>query len=599
MKPLSQPSPRRRTTLARATRAAVCTLALLLASPPVFAQTLIRFVEPRVDLVHGRPAVVPVELVDAERAAEGTELRFDDGRTIAVPLVWVGVRTMPVDPQAPPALRWLGPVTRVGVVAADDPAPRPPGGWHALIEAPIDAFGQGIWQGQERTEINWISDPFRTGRERFAGGNWPEGLWAPTPGVDRDPGLRAALGALARSPDSAWRARMALGTLRPERPLAGYADGEDDPAREGWTRGERALASYTEGRWQAALAGLWAADASVAEVTRRRLAGVASIDGALAPAWDPAVGPVDDLLSDLLSPFVEDDARVLRARTWALSRPRGWAWVIDDAGRTDGASGGIAPTIGLVALPSRLGSVLARVETALGEPLLSAAPPGEMLRVTLGIPRTGRNEPPASVGVALGRWSAAMPVRSAPLSARPPGATLGPLLRDWTLPALGDARGDLGAAPVAGAETSVRLTRTAPLGEGAPTEGWTALVLARHDARADASPADRVSIWLGPFGAARMVLEVAPDGVVRTLDASGREVSVSRVPAARELGRWIAWVPIPPEVVGRDGRVRVGVVRDDPRTGRSAWPRRMLPWQDEPGRAEVDLLGWEPAFGSP
>lgn len=572
----------------------VLTLATCLFAGGAGAQTPIRFVDPRVDVVHGRPAVVPVSLEEPERAAEGAELRLDDGRTVAVPLVWVGSAFGPSSAAAPPAVRWLGPLSRVWVVDAEAAASAGPGVWHAVLELPIDAFGQGVWQGQTRTELNWVADPFRTGRDRFAGGAWPEGLWAPTFDPRRtDEGIEAALAGLARSPGSAWRARLAEGTLRPPRPLAGYADAEDRPERESWTRGERALASYTEGRWQAALARLWATDPVVGEVTRRRLAGVIEIDGRLAPAWDPSAGAVDDLLSDLLSPFVDDDARVLRARSWALARPRGWAWVIDDAGRTDGATGGIAPTIGLVALPARLGSVLAQVNTGSGDPVLQAADAGEVLRVTVGMPRTTANEPAGVVGVALGRWSVAMPVRSTPLLSRPPGATLGPLLRDWTLPALGDARPDLGALPGQGGLTAVRLVRTDPLGTGGPTTGWTAVVMAHH---ADAAPRedDRVRLYVGPFGAPSAVLEVGPDGAVRTLDARGRERSAARVPVVRERGRWVAWVPLPMGSASADGRVRLGVVRDDPVAGRSAWPRRMMPWQDEPGRAEIDLLGWEP-----
>jgi hypothetical protein len=34
------------------------------------------------------------------------------------------------------------------------------------------------------------------------------------------------------------------------------------------------------------------------------------------------------------------------------------------------------------------------------------------------------------------------------------------------------------------------------------------------------------------------------------------------------------------------------VVRVDGRGRRSAWPRPMLPWQDEPGRAALDTRAW-------
>ena len=50
---------------------------------------------------------------------------------------------------------------------------------------------------------------------------------------------------------------------------------------------------------------------------------------------------------------------------------------------------------------------------------------------------------------------------------------------------------------------------------------------------------------------------------------------------------------LPPHAIEPSGVLRLGVERLDERGVRSAWPRALLPWESEPGRAAIDTRGWE------
>lgn len=67
-------------------------------------------------------------------------------------------------------------------------------------------------------------------------------------------------------------------------------------------------------------------------------------------------------------------------------------------------------------------------------------------------------------------------------------------------------------------------------------------------------------------------------------------------PAARG---WCAWITLPPGCIEADpanprseGILRIGLEYTDARARRSAFPRPMTPWQNEPGRLRLDLGAW-------
>lgn len=181
--------------------------------------------------------------------------------------------------------------------------------------------------------------------------------------------------------------------------------------------------------------------------------------------------------------------------------------------------------------------------------------------------------------------------------------------------ALAEARAAMGveAAAAASGRTAGRLYRDAAVDGGAPIdEGWVlyieCLVAGVSEPGAsgpDISSArrselpDELRLWLGPFGAPRAVLVVTPDGRVRddlgALPPAAAEVAAITA-GAGAAGGWGAWVKIPASCVDvlADGShvLRLGVIRRDERGTRTSWPRAMMPWQVEPGRAAVGLDQW-------
>src|SRR6185369_5690677 len=106
-------------------------------------------------------------------------------------------------------------------------------------------------------------------------------------------------------------------------------------------------------------------------------------------------------------------------------------------------------------------------------------------------------------------------------------------------------------------------------------------------------------LWLGPFGAPIAVLKVTPDGSMtdESVFAAGTDPPAEAVlqrpiRVSRQADRWTAWIPIPKGAIGSDGVLRFALERLDERGIRSSWPRAMLPWQREPGRAAVGTGAW-------
>lgn len=61
----------------------------------------------------------------------------------------------------------------------------------------------------------------------------------------------------------------------------------------------------------------------------------------------------------------------------------------------------------------------------------------------------------------------------------------------------------------------------------------------------------------------------------------------SDVRVVRTSDRWSFRLPIPAECIEPSGEIRLGITRTDLAGTRAAWPRPMLPWQDEPGRLSL------------
>lgn len=249
----------------------------------------------------------------------------------------------------------------------------------------------------------------------------------------------------------------------------------------------------------------------------------------------------------------------------------------------------------------------------------------------------------ASVGI--GEWRAPRLIAARPTPVLPPGKAIGPLLADWTLPtwwtsAQTKYEHALVNLTPPNSQTVAMLMRD-QREERAGGSGWMLYVECREVKESTPGQfGDVVRVWLGPLNAPLGVIEVQRDGTFETKGAAslGTEVRVSTwvgkagetlrtsvrtgddampdtgkagasagessavlTPRSDEhVGGWSAWIQLPKECIETsDGSrtstpsaLRLGIERMDAHGERSAWPRPMLPWQNEPGRIWIDLSQW-------
>lgn len=537
------------------------------------AETRITVRETRIDHVPGQPLVMPVD-VDGVIGTRPPRVLIDDGRQAPAALHWIGIR----DGDG----AWLpSPGEWTAVPASAGPRPRTPGSWCLMVNVPADAIGQGLWLGEARIALNWLAD---TPPEVPAGASSP---WRPPADADAEP-LEPFLEAERRSPLRRWRARLLTRGLAQESP---EPDAEPAPDVFGNSVLE-SLAGQTEARWRIALARLWRADQDLADRVKRRL--LASVDfgqGAVAPTWPVSQERLDVLLGDLLNPRLEDAERAERAASWLSDQPAAAAWVIDDAGTADGATGRPVLCAGVANLGDR---------TTLG--WLETDPPGEspeLVRieplktaVLYGLappePAAGAREgAPIPVTLHLGRWSAVQPAAPAALPVRPPGLKLEPFYADWRLEEWLAGRVEpLGV--ISGAWiTSGMVFRDDNVSEGGGR--WVVYLECRTAEMTASGPAGEefVRIWIGAYRRPRYVIRVMSNG-----EASAGSKDVAGVLVTRREDRWLCTVPIPEDAIENDGAVRLSIERWDARGVRASWPRPMFPWQTEPGRVAVSTAAW-------
>jgi hypothetical protein len=247
---------------------------------------------------------------------------------------------------------------------------------------------------------------------------------------------------------------------------------------------------------------------------------------------------------------------------------------VDDGSIRDAAGAALA-TVGVANLADRATLTWA---SSGGEP---AGP--ELVPLAIGATRqlvaAPAPGPHGMVTIHAGRWSTLRPVVTQPLKAEPPGLRLGPLLPDWSMP--GWASGLYQAAPFA-AQAEWGASALLMRDEGGQ---WALLVECRTS---DPAP-ETVRVWVGAFGASRTTLRVAGAGTVTEDGSTGMD---SGVVVRRGQDRWSARILIPASCIEDSGRLVLGLERTDALGRHTAWPRPMLPWQFEPGRAIIDTSGW-------
>ena len=176
---------------------------------------------------------------------------------------------------------------------------------------------------------------------------------------------------------------------------------------------------------------------------------------------------------------------------------------------------------------------------------------------------------------------------------RVPGFKCGPMVSDLTM-----ATWISGAAPsVPALQTAAMLMPAQSQAEAPNAVGGRVELLvecmAPNIATSQSSPGaiDVVRVWIGPLGAPRAVFRIDATGAIAD---EARRADLVKTPAdvriVRTADRWSFRLPIPPECIEPSGIVRLGLTRTDATGSRAAWPRPMLPWQDEPGRLALDTV---------
>lgn len=541
----------------------------------------------RIDAIVGHPLLVPV--VVGERGPGATRVTLDDGQTPKAAYFRLGSVGV-VD------AGWLGEFSRYRATpAADAEGSSRAGLWYAVVDLPLDAVTQGLWFGAERYEVNWLPDPERAALEA-------EGrpLWASPvpPGARESPEVVAALDAVRADPFQRWRARLVRDGLTPtggpDRTGAAGSDLDavrDDLSTDPAGRFLDELARHHEARWQLILGRMALVDPEAAGRLRRTLGGVVRMNARWVPLWTPDSQELRALQADLLSPWVDDETRVLRALGWLDAQPKALAWVIDDAGEP-----GLGPadetrltaTLGVLSLPARDAPLLLEVGGAATDgagPVLESAPARQAVEARAGVPLVQRRSAvvrTAEVPVRVGRVETGAAAMATIPVARPPGVPVGPLLNGWTMPALLAGATDLDALPARAASGVLR--RTAPPGHGDERAGWSVYL----ECAAPDGTDDAVTLWTGPHRLPRGVWRIERDGTAHRLFGAAdlAEVRVAPIP-----GGWALDATLPASAVDEDGVLRLGVTRETDGVTTS-WPRRMTPGQDEPGRFPVDVTGW-------
>ncbi|MGD9690711.1 MAG: hypothetical protein AB7K52_13590 [Phycisphaerales bacterium] len=603
----------------------------------------VRTSEARVYALPGLPLLIPLLLDQRVDPALVPYPRADDGTPCEASLWRVGVLRDSSGPASPLA-QWFSasqsaPGLGVWGASEDSDAARliPIGAWVLQVElAPATAGParpSALRVGDLLIPLYWVDVPRDPGRDALraaAARQWR--------GVGANPAsVEPFLAPLLDSPLSRWRALLVREAL--SGPGAGASDAiaplplsgagrvrvDDRRARVLDLLAERALA-----RWETALARLRAADEAIAaRLADRLLMSVRDVSGGrgvVAPAWPHESAELDRLLDALLDPEARARDLLASASAFLSVQARGASWVVDDAGQVEALSGETIATIAIANLSESPELSWARRDdfarpSRLADQL-DTAPPRSIIRTAaLCGERPPEGAPPGITLLAHGAVEQRLGVLAHPLPVFPPGLTIGPLSCDWSADTLFGAGLAPASAPVPRPADSPAALRLLASRRPDGTLAWSIFVewFERSEPVSDAAadlpaaaasvPAGFIRLWFGPFGNPDLVYRLDPTGDVHDQTALARAgvlsngranlgTPLARVPVALSVeapagGMWRRCsVPIPDELAARSSVLRLSVERVDALGQRSAWPRAMLPWQIEPGRASVDLSGW-------
>lgn len=555
-------------------------------------------IEERIDAIIDRALVVPVRVSPGTKLREPIRVRLDDGRELTSELALV--RSTPPPTRARPP--WSGDTRTWSVERASaygTPEDTPPGAYVLIAALPVDAVGQGIWIDGERHEPNWLPAPQRVILESSRA---DDGFWDPalTPEQLASPLVARAVERMRANPIDRWRAELVAEGFSPERADrttprdtqreldAVFAELEQDDA------GSLAdtLAESYRARWQLILGRLELVDPPTARDLKHTLTRTATVNGRAVPLWNDDRATLALLAHDLLSPFVDDELRVERVRGWLDTQDQSIAWVIDDAG--DAVTPGLLiPSIGVIDARRTTGPITARVAAPGVDPVIARLEPDTVneLRVPVPAPSAYPYQSVETYGtlrVQAARDTHTLRTQRVVRTVAPPGAPIGPLLSDWTLRSLAGRDPSIGALPPPDRRVTGVLTRSAPAGTPGHRAGWRVHI---DCVAPDENAPTSIKVWVGPRGAARAVWTVSSEHGLTESRMDSLVSQEPRIETARAGGVWSVSITIPSLLIDDTGVLLLGVERID-RDHHSAWPRRMTPWDDEPGRAAFDLTGW-------
>ena len=448
-----------------------------------------------------------------------------------------------------------------------------------VVKMPDDAFGKAAQLEGRELALDWRRSPTNA-HDVFARTLTPQTLDSAKAKMNLLATLRPALG----DPFFRWRARLLADRLR-DAGLASLPDRIDASTFE--SPPIEALANQVELRARLGLERLASADALIARDFAQALTRIATLGpDRVAPVWTPIGQGADDsgltaLLESSLDDSVADVDLLARVEAWLATQPRAVGWVVDDAG--------LASPEEKIALCKMRIADLAGVG-GVGSAALGGGPPGP--RVTIGpmgsravVASSPLASAPRTATMRLGRsWSRQAPIVAGAIEAAPPGVLVKGMYQPWSLE--GWLVGGATPAPI-DSQTAALLRRT--------VDGKWELYVECRTPTDGAMEGDVMRVWFGPAKQPRAVVRIDPAGfVVNELEQVKEGEEPTRQPiVVRQLSdRWVCVLPIPNEAIEVAGYLRLGMERRNDAGARSTWPRPILPWQETPGRALIDLNNW-------
>ncbi|MGV6814942.1 MAG: hypothetical protein ACWA5W_08045 [Phycisphaerales bacterium] len=583
----------------------------------VHAQS-IRPASDRLDAIVSYPLIISIVTPNEKLLRKPVITKLDDGRVMTSEPFWVGVSPESANPEQ----SWTRPVgiwtaTNFHAIASIPSNDRPLGVWFIQIDLPIDAVGQGLWFGDKRYELNWLPDPERTileapdaQSESLISAFWDLRLDL---SALQDPAIIHAVKQYTQSPFTNWRSQLLLNGLNPHHNATqetGQLDSLELELQLNTPGSDllKQIARQYKAKWQIILGRIWLIDPDVATRLKSALTLTARFDTRTLPLWNDDLASLDQLAQDLLSPFVDDQTRVLRAKAWLETQPRVLAWISDDQGTIDRSAMTSRPTVSVISLPQSPGVSLFRLDSltksANDAELVTLSPntttPIQTTIDLIPVVPTNPGLETAPLQVRTGRWSTTVNAIASLSPANAPYIRIGPLLSDWTMNALLTSRPLLDAATPPARLGVGLLRKTTPPSRDHPAEGWQLYFeLASPD---PSSPQESLTLWIGPYQYPWAVWTITPDGRV-TLDSGSRfSIGLPAVQTRVLEDRWIVTIDLPEAAMDDPMNaplLQLGIERTDATGQHTAWPRRMIPDQQEPGRLSIELNHYDGLGTSP